>query len=174
MGRCLSSECSSRETLPMAAETCHFLTKLTPLSLGLQIKLKKKRKILHILLLSCCKNIIKKSSKLCNCFLTIPLKLDCISEFKASARYCIPLCFLQCLSKLDILLTCFSRSLMGVLNKVGPSTNSWGPPLDTCSNLRSTIYHYLCLLLFSQPVLGLKTDSPWFLVKLTVWMYSHC
>lgn len=51
----------------------------------------------------------------------------------------------QHLFMLDILLTCFSRSLMSVLSKTGPSTNPWGTLLDTCSNLIS--YHLSLLML---------------------------
>lgn len=87
------------------------------------------------------------SSKLHHCSLPIHLKLNFILEFKiVSAGYCFSLWFLQHLSKLDTLHTCFSRSLMRVLNKAGPSPNPCGTLLDTCSNL---IFHHLSLLMFA-------------------------
>ena len=72
-------------------------------------------------------------------------------------------------SSLTQCFTCFPRSLMRVWNKSGLSTNLPGLLLDTCSNLISHHLSLLSLLFFSQPVLGLTTESLWSLVKLTVW-----
>lgn len=123
-------------------------------------------------LLSSYINLMKYSSKLLLSPNSLATRL--YLEFKVSAGYCISLCFFRHLSKLDILLTCFSRPLMRVLSKTGPSTNPWGLLLDTCSNVISHHLSLLMLLFFCQSALGLTTESPRFLVKLTVWKYLHC